>query len=82
MGCIGELVKPLSRDAVARSTVGTSVGSHHLRLNMLFLRLDLLRWGQNGEAMRGMPEITPDMEREILTTVIDAFMASALVTCV
>ena len=80
MGCIGDLVNPLSRHAVDCGNFGwiTSLAAH----NALSRELALLRWGQNGEAMRGMPEITPDMEREILTTVIDTFMALALVACV
>ena len=77
---VGEAIISRRGRAVDCGNLGwiTSLAAH----NALSQELDLLRWGQNGEAMRGMPEISPDMERDILTTVIDALMASALVTCV
>ena len=77
---VGETIISTRGRAVDCGNFGwiTSLAAH----NALSQELALLRWGQNGEAMRGMPEITPDMEREILTTVIDTFMALALVACV
>ena len=56
----------------------TAVAAH----DALSVEMYLLRWGQDGKALKGMPKITPDMERDILSSVIGPFMASALVASV